>query len=671
MKSPFSFRSALAALCIAIGSAAHAGDTPLFPFAPPWDVASPGATDMSGLLDKPAGAHGFIAARDGHLFAGAKRIRLFGVNTVFGACFPNHDDAPKIAARMAKFGVGCVRFHHMDMSDSPGGIWMKDKQTLDPGQLDKLDFFIAQLKAHGIYADLNLHVSRTYPGFPQWTGAPGFCKGIDLFHEPMIEMQREYARQLLTHVNSYTKKAYVGEPAVAIVEINNEDGLIYEWSNGSLDDMSECYRADLEQQWNRWLAGKYPTPVSMNRAWAVQDEPLGAEMLRDGNFEHGAGDAWYLEQHQGAKASVSPADQSSDSAKGPGLRLMVDRPGSEGWHVQLTQTDLSVAKEKCYTISFRAKADSPRRMVAALSQAHAPWEALATVNLNLTTEWNEYHFTVQPTQTEAKARFGFSQLSAEAATFSFRDVSVRPGGRFGFLSGERLGAMPIFKKTAFAARTVPAQRDWMRFLWDTEEHYWTGMARFLKRDLGVRSVLVGTAADFSPSQLQAKLDAVDAHSYWHHPHFPHKPWDMADWTVENRSMAGDSSGGTIPGLAWRRIAGKPIICTEYNAAAPNTFSSETFLLLNAYAALQDWDAVFAFAWSHRTNQWNTQYFPNFFDIDRNGAVALLGSVPCREVGPHAIEHADRNRRRIKERYAGTGRCIRTAFKYGSDRERHG
>jgi hypothetical protein len=76
-------------------------------------------------------------------------------------------------------------------------------------------------------------------------------------------------------------------------------------------------------------------------------------------------------------------------------------------------------------------------------------------------------------------------------------------------------------------------------------------------------------------------------------------------------------GGTLPGLALRRVLGKPHSCTEYNHPAPNTYSSEAFLLLAAYAALQDWDAIYAFSYSHRRDDWDLRRIPNFFDIDQH------------------------------------------------------
>jgi hypothetical protein len=157
----------------------------------------------------------------------------------------------------------------------------------------------------------------------------------------------------------------------------------------------------------------------------------------------------------------------------------------------------------------------------------------------------------------------------------------------------------------------------MAFLYDTESKYWIGMEQFLKKDLKAHSLIVGTASGYSPPSIQANMDVVDGHAYWHHPHFGHGAWDSVDWVIPNLSMAGDPAGGTLPGLAEHRVAGKPYICTEYNAPAPNTHSSEAFLLLGAYAALQDWDGVFVFAYSHRTNDWDRQRMMGFFDLDQH------------------------------------------------------
>ena len=271
--------SSIVAACIsgtATGLAAG-----LFPFVLPWDDASPGITDLGARQRKPAGQEGFVRIQDGHLFVGKERWRIFGVNVAFGANFPSHADAEKVAARMAKFGINCVRFHHMDMQASPGGIWKKDLKTFDPEQLDRLDYFIAELKKQGIYSDLNLHVSRTYPDRPksEKEGNPNYDAGVDNFSTPLIALQKGYARELLNHTNPYTGKNYLEEPAVALIEINNENALLWTWNNGKLDQAAAPYRAELSELWLRWLQEKYGDASKLAAAWSAGARVAGPELI--------------------------------------------------------------------------------------------------------------------------------------------------------------------------------------------------------------------------------------------------------------------------------------------------------------------------------------------------------------------------------------------------------
>ena len=302
----------------------------MFPFQLPWDDASESATNISWLNDKPAGRDGFVHVKDGHFFAGEKRLRIFGVNTCFAANFPDKAMAPKVAARMAKFGINCVRFHHMDMLSAPGGIFAKDGRTLDPGQLDKLDFFIAELKKNGIYADLNLHVSRTYPDRPraEKKGNPDYDKGVDNYCAAMIALQKDYARDLLTHVNAYTGKRYADEPAVALVEINNENALGFQWWAGQMDDLPNPYREELESLWAAWILKKHGSDEAARKAWSEGAREPGAEMLAD--------PSWSFEQHGGASQS--------HSVENGLITLIVRNPGTESWHVQFSGQSHQMAR---------------------------------------------------------------------------------------------------------------------------------------------------------------------------------------------------------------------------------------------------------------------------------------------------------------------------------------
>ena len=73
----------------------------LTPFAPPWNDTAPGPTDLRGTIPCPAGADGFVTARDGHFYLGDKRLRFFGINFTAGAGMPDHATAEQVAARLA------------------------------------------------------------------------------------------------------------------------------------------------------------------------------------------------------------------------------------------------------------------------------------------------------------------------------------------------------------------------------------------------------------------------------------------------------------------------------------------------------------------------------------------------------------------------------------------
>jgi len=145
------------------------------------------------------------------------------------ANFPTHEAADKLAGRLARFGINCVRLHFMDtwyinfMPKPTQAILADDTHTqrnLDPKQLDKLDYMIAALKKRGIYVNMNLHVGRTLDerdGFENAEGLPWANKGIGQFEPRMIELQKEYAQKLLTHVNPYTGNPYTDEPCVAMI----------------------------------------------------------------------------------------------------------------------------------------------------------------------------------------------------------------------------------------------------------------------------------------------------------------------------------------------------------------------------------------------------------------------------------------------------------------------
>jgi hypothetical protein len=264
------------------------------PFVMDWrDNFSP-LVDLSSFLDAPAGKNGGIGIKDGHLVTpDGKRFRIWGVNFTGAACFPSKEDAPVVAAHLARFGINCVRFHFLDSNGSPSlfARGSDNTRSLDPKQLDTLDWFVAELKKRGIYTNLNLNVGRTFrkgDGVKDYEYL-GLAKVVNYFDDRVQMLHKEYAQQLLTHRNPYTGNEYRHEPAVAIVELVNENSIVEAWFSdrllgrntqknpGTWTDITAFYAGELTEKYNRWLNKMLPAEelTSLREEAGVgQDQPV-------------------------------------------------------------------------------------------------------------------------------------------------------------------------------------------------------------------------------------------------------------------------------------------------------------------------------------------------------------------------------------------------------------
>ena len=557
-----------------------------------------------------------LRVRAGHFIAGPERVRIWGVNLCFGACFPTRADAPRVAARLAAAGVNSVRFHHMDSSPFPHGLLEPDRPlALSREALVRLDFFIAELARQGIYANLNLHVGRTAsralklpdPGTP-------YDKIADLFTPVLIEAQKQYARDLLGHLNPFRGLTYATDPAVAFVEINNEDSFFMWDGPARLPALPDEYLAILESKYVAWLKNAYGSNRTLRRAWSVGQEPPGNNLLDTAQLPDRSDRArvgWRLETHEGATAEL----QTNDNTR---LRIRITQISGTPWHIQVKQAPVPVKKGQYYSLSFRLWAEAPRDITVSLFQDQAPWTNLGcTFTLKVMAGWQTVCQSLTATADEPQARLSFS-LGSSTAAVEWAQISLTPGGRIGLRTNESLdqARMPLFVSNETEARLV----DRFRFLADTEKAYYDDMKRFLHDELKTSALIIGTST-FGPCSLYAlsDMDVIDAHAYWQHPRFPEKPWDPTHWLVEQRAMVDQPESSTFGPLARSRLAGKPFTVSEYNHPAPNDYQAECVPLIASFAALQDWDGIWLFAYSHRTDDWDRESLASFFDLDSNPA----------------------------------------------------
>ncbi|MBN1893636.1 hypothetical protein JW906_04035, partial [bacterium] len=203
-----------------------------FPFTLPWDDSTSSVTDLSGMLDAPAGKHGFLQVTPDGQFRfeqNPARVRFVGAVNVATSNFPDKAISRKLANRAAKFGINLIRVHLIDVDGSSGLFSHSSANTLDldAARLDRMDYFLKCLKDRGIYYNFCIQSGRE---FKQGDGvdAPvrnSQSKYVTLFNETLIDLQKDFAEKTLRHVNPYTGLAYADDPALASIELTNENSL--------------------------------------------------------------------------------------------------------------------------------------------------------------------------------------------------------------------------------------------------------------------------------------------------------------------------------------------------------------------------------------------------------------------------------------------------------------
>jgi hypothetical protein len=185
---------------------------------------------------------------------------------------------------------------------------------------------------------------------------------------------------------------------------------------------------------------------------------------------------------------------------------------------------------------------------------------------------------------------------------------------------EAAGALPTFHDSQ------SARADYAQFLRATERANVAKLAAFVRHDVGLHSMLINTQASFGGLAgvlREAEVsDFVDVHGYWDPPRSD--GGSVPRWSIQNTTQVTAPDAGTLGVMASYRVFGKPFTVSEYAMPAPNDYAAEMFPLLVGIAGLQDWDAVFAFAYADQKRDYEPARINGVFDIA--GHPSKLGFV---------------------------------------------
>src|SRR4051794_38608261 len=226
--------------------------------------------DMSDLLDAPAGKHGFLTTRpDGHFYwSDGTRARFWGINIASRSLRRSPAQIERVADVLARAGVNMVRLEAIDNARCLLRENAPTSTEFDAEYQDCLFHWIHSLRQRGIAIYLNLLDYRTFKEGDGVTNAAQLgraAKPYAIFDARLIDLQKEYARRLLTTPNPYTHLPAVKDPAIALVELVNEHGMFA--AGPKWRGLAAPYGAQLQSRWNAWLKARYGGTEALITAW--------------------------------------------------------------------------------------------------------------------------------------------------------------------------------------------------------------------------------------------------------------------------------------------------------------------------------------------------------------------------------------------------------------------
>ncbi len=245
------------------GQRAEPIGTGTWPFTYPADTSRPGALlDLRFLNEKIAGETGFVKlSPDGSGFAlgSGQPVRFWSVGSDIYRKSP--EEMAKQARFLARIGVNMVRLHTQIAPDKDGPI-----TAVNEKEIDGIWNCVAAMKKEGIYTTISPYWANgkkaTEWGIDGYTGSTDLW-GVLFFNEKLQVGYRAWVKALYARTNPHTGIPLAKDPAVALIQVQNEDGMFF-WT---MQGLHAPQKLVLGRKFGQWLTKKYGTLAKAGQAW--------------------------------------------------------------------------------------------------------------------------------------------------------------------------------------------------------------------------------------------------------------------------------------------------------------------------------------------------------------------------------------------------------------------
>ena len=241
-------------------------------------VVKPGsALDFSYLVENgPAGKHGRSISRNGILaFTDKPDQPVRFLITCNNLSSLTNETKKEVRHKKIRDHIKQVKIQGYNLIrywiDILPMLGSKKDFEFNPQSLDDMDYFLAEAKANGIYAFIDLASYGLYHKNPWRTvfRKRNTVKALMTVGDPEVRHWWESGvRKIMTHVNPYTKTAWKDEKSIVFVDFYNEQemGQLFVLCS-NLYKLGKKTRKILVQKWRIFLKERYGSVNELAKAW--------------------------------------------------------------------------------------------------------------------------------------------------------------------------------------------------------------------------------------------------------------------------------------------------------------------------------------------------------------------------------------------------------------------
>ncbi len=677
MRSNHAMKNLRLVVLMCVLSLAFVGDILAQPIKRPFPFTIGGRDTVTNNVVFPikkeiAGTKGNVKVdANGHFVtANNERIRFFGTELEYSAQFLSAEGCKTLARHLQKLGINAVRLNYNDYSyDNSASLVQysaenystKGSYVPNPDQFAKLDTLLYEFKQAGIYTFFVLQNNHYYypsDGIAYQDSMWGAGRFVHFVDKRAADLNRGWAKTVLTHVNPLTNTRIADEPSVAGVEITDNENLNYAWrynflnyidtnnyyNRGGVQSISFNFSRKLDTLYSKYLLKKYGSDAAINLGWKGGLVTNPPNLVVNGSFEKIGSPAWSFAANNGVtgdKTLLSPGKDSNYCM----LLTLSNLGGNPAYgDAGLVNTTVRLGKDTLYELTFWAKVrydaaqNIKNRSILLYLYDLTAYSVSINQAINIDTSWQQ--FKVPFRCLNGGLQNLFVAIGNQLGDVMLDGFTLKQKEEVGLTSGETSTISAIYR-IPFAQRpAVPFNRyrDLGIFYDSLQRAYYASMISCIKDTIKAKTLVNCFTSAWWSTRLDAALNtASDYTSANINSDYPRARtgFGFTDSTqmISNTSPLKETGSYYTGMLASQSIEGKPHIASFMNPTL-NQYYGATVPFIASYASLQDWDGMFFHLYAlYRQNVFSDSIYAStggygtYYDIAGNpGILSLFPAV---------------------------------------------